>query len=236
VKATGTRPKIIVSADGRGVVGHAGARLLADLAEATGLARAFGDALARLRQRAGGHEPGRIAVDVAVMLADGGEAISDLAVLRDQAMLFGPVASDSTAWRLLSSLDSRMLDRLAEGRARARETVWAQRLDTRGSLPATMAAGQPVPGLVLDMDARSSSATPTRNPRPRRGSPRSATTLCSASWTTPAKPCPACCVKGGPGPTPPPTTSPSSTRPSRRSRTPTGTAPRSDPVGLGRLH
>jgi hypothetical protein len=41
-------------------------------------------------------------VDLAVMLADGGEAIADLAVLRDQAVLFGPVASDPTAWRLLA--------------------------------------------------------------------------------------------------------------------------------------
>jgi hypothetical protein len=35
-QAAGTRPKITVSADGRGVVGHAGARLLADVADATG--------------------------------------------------------------------------------------------------------------------------------------------------------------------------------------------------------
>jgi hypothetical protein len=33
----------------------------------------------------------------AVMIADGGEAIADLAVLRDQAELFGRVASDPTA-------------------------------------------------------------------------------------------------------------------------------------------
>ena len=59
VKATGTRPKIIVSGDGRGVVGHAGARLLADVAEATGLTGAFSDAFASLRQRRGGHDPGR---------------------------------------------------------------------------------------------------------------------------------------------------------------------------------
>ena len=39
------------------------------------------------------------------MLADGGEAIADLPVLRDQAQLFGPVASDPTGWRLLSKLD-----------------------------------------------------------------------------------------------------------------------------------
>src|SRR5205085_5592071 len=98
VNATGTRPKVVVSADGRGVVRHAGARLLADVAEATGLTSVCGDALADLRQRRGVHDPGRIAVDLAVMLADGGEAISDPAVLRDQPQLFGPVASDPTAW------------------------------------------------------------------------------------------------------------------------------------------
>lgn len=71
----------MVTGDGRGVVGHAGARLLADT---IGLTSAFSNALAGLRQRQRGHDPGRIAVDLAVMLTDGGEAIADLAVLRDQ--------------------------------------------------------------------------------------------------------------------------------------------------------
>lgn len=35
-QATTTHPKIIVTGDGRGVVGHAGTRLLADLADAAG--------------------------------------------------------------------------------------------------------------------------------------------------------------------------------------------------------
>jgi hypothetical protein len=39
------------------------------------------------------------------MLADGGEAISDPAVVRNQSDLFGPVASDPTAWRVLAALD-----------------------------------------------------------------------------------------------------------------------------------
>ncbi len=112
-----------MSADGRGVVGHAGAGLVADVAEVTGLTGLFGDVLAVLRQRQGGHDPGRVAVDLAVMLADGGEAISDLAVLRDQAQLFRPVASDPTAWRLLSNLDSRLLDRLAGPRSGPRMSV-----------------------------------------------------------------------------------------------------------------
>ncbi|MFI5840359.1 hypothetical protein ACIA8K_11700, partial [Catenuloplanes sp. NPDC051500] len=46
VKTTATRPKITVTGEGRGVVGHAGARLLADLADKTGLASAFSRALA----------------------------------------------------------------------------------------------------------------------------------------------------------------------------------------------
>jgi hypothetical protein len=36
-----------------------------------------------------------------VMLADGGDCLSDLAVLRDQPALFGPVASTATAWRVI---------------------------------------------------------------------------------------------------------------------------------------
>jgi hypothetical protein len=153
MQVTGSRPKIVAAADGRGVVGHAGARLLADLADATGLTAAFGDALAPLRVRQSGHDPGRVAVDLAVMLADGGEAIADLAVLRNQADLFGPVASDPTAWRLLSDLDTAALARLRAARAHAREVAWAQAAETRTGLPTSTAAGAPVPGIVLDLDA-----------------------------------------------------------------------------------
>ncbi|MGH3738980.1 MAG: IS1380 family transposase [Micromonosporaceae bacterium] len=153
MKATGLRPKITVTADGRGVVGHAGARLLADVAEATGLLGAFAEALAPMRRRASGHDAGRVAVDVAVMLADGGEAIADLAVLRDQPELFGSVASDATAWRVLAALDERALAALRLARAAAREVAWAQAGETRDGLPASTAAGVEVEGLVLDVDA-----------------------------------------------------------------------------------
>jgi hypothetical protein len=168
MQVTGSRPKIVAAADGRGVVGHAGTRLLADLADATGLTAAFSDALAPLRVRQSGHDPGRVAVDLAVMLADGGEAIADLAVLRNQADLFGQVASDPTAWRLLSDVDGAVLARLRGARAQARELAWAQATETSTGLPGSTAAGQPVPGLVLDLDAsivichsEKQSATPT---------------------------------------------------------------------------
>lgn len=150
---TGSRPKLVVSADGHGVVAHAGSRLLADLADATGLTDAFTDALRRLRPRGTGHNPGRIAVDVAVMLADGGEAIADLALLRDQAEVFGPVASTPTAWRLLAGIDHTALAALRTARAAAREVAWLQAAETDSGIPAAQAGGRDLPGLVIDMDA-----------------------------------------------------------------------------------
>src|SRR5215468_2495172 len=97
MQTTAARPKVTVSGDGRGVVGHGGTRRLVDLADVTGLSGGFSDALGLGRQRRSGHDPGSGPVDLAVLLPDGGQAIADLAVLRDQSELFGVVASDATA-------------------------------------------------------------------------------------------------------------------------------------------
>jgi hypothetical protein len=59
------------------------------------------------------------------MLADGGETISDLAVLRNQPMLFGGVASLATTWRTLEAVDYGCLARNAQARAAARAKAWA---------------------------------------------------------------------------------------------------------------
>lgn len=142
-----------MSADGHGVVSHAGSRLLADLCDVTGLTSAFTDTLCRLRPRGTGHDPGRIAVDLAVMLADGGEAIADLALLRDQAEVFGPVASTATAWRLLAGIDPSARARLRSARATAREIAWLQAAEASAGIPAARAGGRDLPGLVLDLDA-----------------------------------------------------------------------------------
>jgi hypothetical protein len=129
---------------------------LADLAEATGLTRELSDALAPLRQRRSAHDPGRVLVDLAVMLADGGEAISDLAVLRDQPELFGRVASTATAWRVLDAVDDDVRAALRVARAQARDRLWAQRDEVGevgGGVPAAVAGGRELPGLVFDLDA-----------------------------------------------------------------------------------
>jgi hypothetical protein len=62
------------------------------------------------------------------MLADGGDCLADLGAVRDQDVLFGAVASDSTAFRVIDAIASTpgLLDALADAHARAREHVWAQ--------------------------------------------------------------------------------------------------------------
>ena len=109
MQATTTRPKITAAADGEGVVSHAGSRLLADVADRAGLTAELGEVLGGLRKARARHDPGRVLVDMAVAVADGARTISEIAVLADQAALFGSVASDSTCWRLLDQLDSRRL-------------------------------------------------------------------------------------------------------------------------------
>jgi hypothetical protein len=137
-----------------GVVSHAGSRLLADVADRTTLTAELSEAVVGLRKRRARHDPGRVLVDMAVAVADGARTISDVAVLADQAALFGAVASDSTCWRLLERLDTARLGAVASARAAAREVVWAQRAEfCRQPFPPARAAGRDLPGLVIDLDA-----------------------------------------------------------------------------------
>jgi hypothetical protein len=73
------------------------------------------------------HRTGRVLADLAVMLADGGDCLSDLAVLRDQPGVFGSVASTPTAWRVLERLaqaGERGLAGMRLARARVRSRAW----------------------------------------------------------------------------------------------------------------
>jgi hypothetical protein len=140
VQATNSRSRFEVTTDGTGVVGHAGAALLGELADRLGLTRALGWHLVGGRRR---HADAVVLRDLAVMLADGGDCLSDLAALRDQPELFGQVASTATAWRVLERVatDPDGLARLRAARAQARARAW-----TAGGDPA-------VERLVIDADA-----------------------------------------------------------------------------------
>src|SRR5829696_1541503 len=98
VQATKPRTRLEVTADGDGLVGHAGAALLVELAERLGLPAELDRWAGRGQPGRARHRAGKVLADLAVMLADGGDCLSDLAALRDQPGLFGPVASTPTAW------------------------------------------------------------------------------------------------------------------------------------------
>ena len=136
-------PALKVTSDGKGVAAHAGSRLLAEMAEATGLAAAMSEALAPTVRRRRRHDPGQVLVDLAVTIADGGDCLSDLAVLRNQPSLFGAVASTPTASRVVETVDAERLDAIRGARAQARAAAWAAGLDPTAD----------VHPLILDFDA-----------------------------------------------------------------------------------
>lgn len=120
VQTTTPRTDPIVTADGVGVVSHAGTALPAEVADRIGLTAAFSAALDALRQRRCGHGPGRVLVNVAVAIADGAETISDVQALADQSVLAGQLASTATIWRVLAAVDAEVLAGLRAARAVAR--------------------------------------------------------------------------------------------------------------------
>jgi len=151
VKSTSWSAGLSVTGDGRGVVAHAGSVAVRMLADRTGLTDALSSAVAR-RGFIPGHDRGRVLVDVATMIAAGGEAIADIDTLRHQEQVLGSVASPPTVWRALHELTPAALGRVEQTRAKTRARVWSL---IPGGLPACTVAGTTLPAdlVVLDVDA-----------------------------------------------------------------------------------
>ena len=150
MKSTAWSAGLKVSGDGTGVVAHAGSAGLRILADRIGLTGELSTALAR-RSFVARHDRGQVLTDVAVMLADGGEAISDIDVLRHQSPLLGSVASAPTVWRTLAAVTPARLRGIEAARARVRRRVWSLLPD---GLPASRVADADLGEVVvLDVDA-----------------------------------------------------------------------------------
>ena len=150
MKRTSWSSGLSVTADGVGVVAHAGSVATRLLADRVGLRAELSRAVARSNFVAG-HDRGQVLTDVAVMLADGGEAIADIDVLRHQAGVLGPVASPPTVWRALDEVTPGRLKKIQAARARVRRHVWSQ---LPGGVPASRVAGTDLDDMVvLDTDA-----------------------------------------------------------------------------------
>jgi hypothetical protein len=147
VNTTGWLEGLRVTADGTGIVSHAGVALIRALADNIGLTAGLPRALASKRLLV--HDRGRVLADLACAIADGAEVISDFRVIGDQEDLFGLVASVPTAWRTLDEISrggERALGKITAAVNAARRRAWAQIVARHGALPGIRVAGKTLDG------------------------------------------------------------------------------------------
>ncbi|MFE4799132.1 hypothetical protein ACFRFL_29710 [Streptomyces sp. NPDC056708] len=123
IESTAWSRGLSVGAEGKGLVGHAGAALLRRLADRAGLVAA----LTRVFPSGGSGWRDRavVFVQLAISIALGARSVLKAEQLSlHQRKVFGPVASDSTMHRMLASFDEDMFAALSRARARTRRVVW----------------------------------------------------------------------------------------------------------------
>jgi hypothetical protein len=144
-------PRVLVDTSNVPAVGQAGGVLLTDTVAAAGLDSALSAGLAPWRKPLAIHDPGKVVLDLALTLAVGGDCLADIALLRAEPGVYGPVASDPTVSRTIDALAAdapAVLKAINTARAAARAAVWelagehAPDHDTNAAAP-----------LVIDIDA-----------------------------------------------------------------------------------
>jgi Transposase DDE domain group 1 len=112
------------------LISSGGAALLLQTARVGGLTQGLSHGLAPWRLARSTHDPGKTVLDLAVAVALGGDCLADVALVRAQPELFGPVASDPTVSRLLDTLaedPSASIAAIRQARAAVRVKVWGHR-------------------------------------------------------------------------------------------------------------
>lgn len=119
--------RVKVSADGRGVVSHAGMGLVRELADLTGLSAQVTAVLADTYKGPWVYAPGAVFADLAAAVADGADCIDGIGQLcGDREHVFGAKASTTTMWRLVDQrIDAVHLPKVRAARASARAAAWA---------------------------------------------------------------------------------------------------------------
>ena len=119
--------RVKVSADGQGVVSHAGMGMLRELADRTGLSSQVTTVLADTYRGPWVYAPGEVFADLAAAVADGADCIDAVGQLcGDREHVFGSAASTTTMWRLIDQrIDAAHLPGVRAARAAARASAWA---------------------------------------------------------------------------------------------------------------
>ena len=152
-KSIGWNDRLSVTATGKNLVGHAGAVLLRQCADKTGLTRALNTAIPR-GQGPGWWDRGTVLVSLAVSIGLGATSMSDINLLEHQAPVFGDPPSDSTVRRCLTALDPGGSGKIAKARAKARRRVWDLIARRTGGFPWLQVADKTLDGwIVIDLDA-----------------------------------------------------------------------------------
>ena len=124
VNASARIGRMEVVADADGLTGRVGSAAVLELADRLGLTAGLSVALAGRTRRRSRVDGGAVVRDLVVMLVDGGDALTDLGVLRDQPDLFGHVCSDATAARVIDAIGADELEAIRAARAAARARAW----------------------------------------------------------------------------------------------------------------
>lgn len=127
VKNIAPAARVTVSADGHGVVSHAGLGMLRELADLTGLSAQVTAALADTYRGPWVYAPGEVFADLAAAVADGADCIDGVGQLcGDREHVLGAKASTTTMWRLIDQrIDAAHLPGVRAARAAARAAAWA---------------------------------------------------------------------------------------------------------------
>jgi hypothetical protein len=145
--------------------------------------RSSNRALAPWRKPRTVHDPGKVLLEVALATALGGDCLADVAILRAEADVFGPVASDPTVSRLIDVLAAagpKALTAIRTARAEVRTRVWELAGED------SPAAGGSV---IVDIDGVLVSHTPRSRTPPRPGR-RPSAIIRSSRLSTTAQPVP----------------------------------------------
>jgi hypothetical protein len=140
-----------VEVAGKDVVRHAGNVIPRMLADATGLTSGLSEVLSRPEVL---HDRGAVMRDISVPVASGAQNLAGAAVLRDQATVFGQVASHPTMWRSLGEIEAAALAEIAAVRSKTRTRVWQLIEDRHGHIPPSKTCyGDLGPVIVIRIDA-----------------------------------------------------------------------------------
>ena len=154
MQATEWDHRLVVRADGRNLLGHAGVVLLRKVADRVGLTRALAAVLPR-GVGPGWRDRGMALVQLACAIALGATNVLEAEQLQHHwRPLFPRPVSDSTLRRTLEAIDGSVVARVERVRAAIRRVVWTLLALRPTGFPWISVCGRVLTGwYVLDLDA-----------------------------------------------------------------------------------